>query len=325
VTDAADALLADGLQVEVVPEGRSDGSRHIDAVLKIRTGRKVLKFRAETKRTVSRATIGTFLLQHRTLSDDLVLVTEYVSPPLADELRRRHVQFIDTAGNAFLDRDGLFVFVSGRKPRQPSFVPRPTRAFRESGLKLVFALLAQPDLVKETFRKISAKTDVAVGTVHWVMKDLRDLGFVADLPDGRRLIDRMRLLTAWTEAYHRILRPKIVIGRFTATTRDWWSSDIREYGAVWGGEVAAARLTHILKPGIATIYVETSPHMLIVKFRLRPEPEGTVEIRKRFWRFHDQWEERGIAPPLLTYADLLGVGDWRSVQAARAIHDKYLT
>ena len=56
--------------------------------------------------------------------------------------------------------------------------------------------------------------------------------------------------------YAQILRPKINPRRFTATNPYWWKevTNIGDYYARWGGEVAAEKLTGYLKPATVTIY-----------------------------------------------------------------------
>jgi hypothetical protein len=319
---AADALTLQGVKAEVIALEKDSN----DATLKVRQGKRTFRFHLEAKSTVTRSTIGTFLFRHRRVPADLVLVTEYVAPSVADELRQNQIQFLDASGNAFLQRDGLYVFITGRKHRPRFPLGRPARAFQRSGLELIFALLCNPEMENQTFRAIASSTGVALGTVHWVIRDLRDLGFVFEVRGRRRLIDRQRLVTEWTEAYNRVLRPKLVLGRFRGSKPNWWSTaDIRRYGAVWGGEVAAAQLTHSIKPGAAGVYAPSLSHDLIVKNRLEPDPEGSVEIRRRFWKFDDEWNKQGVTPPLLTYADLIAAGDSRSVEAARIIHKRYLS
>lgn len=326
VKAAADVLSALDLKVETESYEASTGRSRSGATVVVRYDRRVARYNVEYKSTVTRATIGTLLFRHPIVPDDLLLITEHVTAPLADELRRHHIQFVDTAGNAYLQREGLLVFISGKKPMQKPGIESRSRAFQESGLKLIFALLTKPELVETTFRTISSTTGTAVGTVHWVMKDLRGLGFVAEVGRRRRLLDRERLIEEWTEAYARVLRPKLLLGRFSSSESDWWArASIQSYAGVWGGDVAAARLTHSLKAGTTTIYATTVPHRLVVDHRLKPDPQGRTEIRKRFWDFHDEWEEKGLAPPLLTYADLLAAGDSRSVKTARLIHERYLS
>ncbi len=93
---------------------------------------------------------------------------------------------------------------------------------------------------------------------------------------------------------------------------------------VFGGEVAADRLTGQLKPARVTLYVWGVPDDVILANRLRPDDQGTVEILEAFWRpIEDGAAARQTAPPLLVYADLMATGDPRNLEVARLIRERH--
>src|SRR6266849_10670862 len=51
-----------------------------------------------------------------------LLVTSFVPPALAEQLQERRIEFLDAAGNAYLDRP-IYLFVFGKKPKRKSFRP----------------------------------------------------------------------------------------------------------------------------------------------------------------------------------------------------------
>ena len=228
--------------------------------------------------------VGSVTLTSTAWGNDRLLITDYVTPPLADELRRRQVQFIDAAGNAFLSRPGLFVFVTGRRARKSHTPPRTLRVFRPSGLKIIFALLSVPDLFAAPQRAIAAAAGVSLGSVALVLEGLTELGFVAEILGTRRVVSREQLLQQWTEAYARVLEPSLELGRFSAASPGWWrNADLTTYGAQWGGETAAALLHRYLVPQRSMIYTDTIPVRMLSKHRLRADPHGQVSLRRRFW------------------------------------------
>jgi hypothetical protein len=88
-----------------------------------------------------------------------------------------------------------------------------------------------------------------------------------------------------------------------------------------------AKLTGYLIPQTCTLYTHEDPKALILRYRLRPDPTGTVEILKAFW---DPALPQGPVPhedvvhPLLVEADLKAIDDPRTNETARLIHDKFL-
>jgi hypothetical protein len=257
--------------------------------------------------------------------DGTLLVADYVNPRLAETLREHAIQFVDTAGNAHLARGPLLVFIKGQRPTEPvGATGREVkgRPFQATGLQVLFALLCRPDLVNQPYREIAARANVAHGTVGWVMPELRRLGHLVEVGGKRRLANAERLLTRWVEAYAETLRPRLLLGRYAAERLELPPGfDAPRYGLLLGGEPAAARMTRHLRPGTATFYGKRPETRLLIDLRLHPDPEGNVDIRRRFWDFDDAGD---LVPPLLVYADLLAIGDARCVEAAREVHERHI-
>ncbi len=318
--DAALARLAAwGLAPEIVALEPTLGRGRADALLRIRHGGQEVLYAAEIKRGLRPAILGAALMQIERLGDTALLVADYITPPLAQELKTRGVAFIDAAGNAYLNRPPLFIWVKGEKPLTRLETPRETgRAFRPSGLRVLFALLCEPALADRPYREIAKRAGVAHGTVGWVMAEMPKIGYVAVVGGKRRLTQPERLLQQWVDAHARTLRPKLLLGRYRAETLDWWATlDPLHYGLVLGGEAAAARLTKILRPGTLTFYGPKAEPRLLLDQRLKPDPIGNVEFLKRFWAFENDPPE--LTPAVLIYADLLATGDARCLEAAKQL------
>jgi len=257
-----------------------------------------------------------------------LLVAPYMGPELAGKCQELGLAFLDAAGNAFLVEEGLFVLVTGQKPDMTRFrVEKPMRAFDRTGLRVVFALLVDPPLLQAPYREIAKAAGVALGTVGWILSDLRDHGFLVEDQQGkRRWIDRERALQAWTTNFPLRLRERLHGRRFAAKDGDWWKAAQPEaFGGCWGGEVAANKLTGELLPKTINLYLPEDRSAFLAKHRLRADPRGPIEVLDAFWKIPPAQETpEGIAPPLLVYADLLTIGDPRTLEQARIIHDRYL-
>jgi hypothetical protein len=142
---------------------------------------------------------------------------------------------------------------------------------------------------------------------------------------GRRLIHKEKLLARWATAYPEQLRPKKLLGTFKAANADWWKeTELPDPDTYWGGEVAAAKLTQHLKPQTATIYTPELKALFewLIKNRIRQDPDGNIEILRKFWKFEPDWEYPTLTHPVLIYADLLATADARNIETARIIYDK---
>lgn len=321
---ALQRLEAYGLTAQIERREVQLPKARADALVRIGYGDREATYAVELKRGLRPHGLGAVLHQLERLGDHGLLVADHVTPPVAEELRARKIAFVDAAGNAFLDQPPLFVWVKGEKPRAAAGGAQPMgRAFQASGLQVLFALICHPEWAELPYREIAQRANVAHGTVGWVMAELPKLGFMTALRGKRRLMQRERLLQQWAEFYPRVLRGRLLLGRYQAESLAWWDTiDPGRYGAVLGGEPAGGRITHYLRPGAATFYAERIDPRLLVDLRLRTDVNGNVEIYKRFWTFDGDLP--GLAPTPLVYADLMATGDGRCIETAKMIYDEHL-
>jgi len=297
-----------------------------NGLARIQHENKYWDFTIEAKKRITRATAAIEKVRQAEYTEDCILVTEYVTPPLADLMKEMGLFFMDWAGNAYINKPPIYVFVKGNKLAEELKPAQIKRLFKTTGLRVVFALLDAPGRVNLPYRQIAGMTDVALGTVDWIFRDLREMGFLVDMGGRkRRMTNLLTLQKRWVEAYPDQLRPKLGIEKFKADHPDWWQDiDIANYNACWGGEVAAAKVTRRLKPEKVIIYAPEPPGKLIIEKKLRKTLAGNIEILKPFWKFDHQLMNEGIAPPLLVYADLMATGDDRNMETAGIIYDRYL-
>lgn len=312
------------------------GSRTVDINLELQP--HGITYRVELKRWVQQLNVGSIAAQLRRISAPVLLVADYVNPNMADRLRGAGVQFIDAAGNAYLKEKSLYIFIKGnRAPPQSSQPRRTTRAFNVSGLRVIFSFLLQPELVAATYRKIAEAGEVSLGTIGWVLGDLKELGYVEELgKENARVLEKpMDLLDRWVEAYPEKLLPELELGFFqTQFQLPWKEMDPAKFGGCWGGEVGASILDAYLSPAQGTLYLPKDRlKALIMEYRLRkadrrlPMTSDTIRIREKFW--HDDHgdvdqgtKHSSAAPDVLVYADLLASGDPRNLETAERLYDR---
>jgi len=259
--------------------------------------------------------------------EQILIVADYINPILAERLKTENIWFVDTAGNAYIKLVPLFIYIKGNKPIEKPAARTLGRAFQPTGLKVIYAFLCNPELVNASYREIAKGSEVALGTVGWVMTDLTQLGNIVDMGHrGRRLKEKKKLLDRWVTAYSEKLRPKLKIGKYKAPDPDWWQkTDLHNQQAYWGGEVAADQLTHYLKPEIITIYVMKKwVGELTIMNKLRKDPNGDIEILNTFWNVDNEFNRKEIVNPILVYADLMATNDPRNIETAKIIYEQEL-
>jgi hypothetical protein len=305
-----------------------------DATIEINVEGKLHEYLVEIKRIDRFAAIGQIKNQLDRFQRPGLLVAPRITTETADKCRELDVQFIDANGNAYLHAPGLYVLVIGQRTKANDDLAgvaiNAPRGGTATALRVVFALLCRPRLVNAPYREINQAAGVALGAVGWVFFDLNARGHTTggQKKGDRRILERKRLIDEWVTNFPIKLRPKLNTRRFHATDPDWWRKvDIAKYGAQWGGEVAADKLTNHLRPNIQTIYMQPEGmnqnlQKIVVENKLRAAKDGEIEILEAFWDFPPDQAMPDMVPPLLIYADLLATMDPRNFEVARMIYEK---
>jgi hypothetical protein len=300
--------------------------RHADFLLRMVMHGKETRFYVEVKANVTKTDKLLVMMRKGGFEHPFLLVAKYINGQMAEQLKQDGIEFIDTAGNTFINQPPLYIFIKGNRPPDIAKHIPAKRAFKPAGLRTIYALLCNPGLENKTYREIAAVTDVALGTVDWIIKELKELGYLLDMGKrGNRLIQKEKLLQRWVTAYPEQLRPKLTLGRFKGEYGWWQQETLDPLKAQWGGEVAAAKLTQYLQPQIITIY--TTPqqlNQLLIGNRLKRDQTGDVEILERFWKTAEPRTYKDVVHPILIYADLLATGNERNIETARIIYEQYI-
>jgi hypothetical protein len=318
-----------GLVAVIEREKLTLGRTRADALVRLGYGQPPeALYTVEVKRWLTPGNLGAVATRLKALGPGGLLITDYATPGVAERLKALDIPFADTAGNAYLRGPNFLVWVTGNRLPETDRPPHAGRAWQPAGLKLVFALLCNPDWITLGYRALAARAGVANGTVGWVMRELAEQGFVAKprrRAIARRLYNRRRLLDRWVEVYTGTFRQATLLKRYRADNPDWWKAlDNARHDALLGGEPAAAIVTGYLRPGVVTVYARPPQFRFILEHRLREAPDGEVEVRQRFWPFDHEWEFPNLVPPVLIYADLLATGDARCIETAQRVYEGHL-
>jgi hypothetical protein len=313
---ALERLSEYGLRSEVLALEHADPgeTRRLDAVLRLtaRSG-ATRTYGTEVKKRLTPELATSITLPTRL---PVLLVSTHISEPVAERLRARGIDYLDTAGNAHLAWDDVLVDVRGRRnpaiPRSRTS-PRAAGAFGRSGLRVVFVLLSWPDMASRPFRVLAEASGASLGTVKAVIDELTGAGYFYSGAEGRRMARGGELLDRWSEAYSITLHASLALGEFSVDDLSWWpdsETEMRSMGIQVGGEAGAGLIDSHLRPASLTLYAEQLPGRFIGRHRLaRAEGGGNVHLRQRFWRVPEQ--ESWLVPSPLIYADLLASGDPR--------------
>lgn len=305
-----------GLNATVLPQPSAGHGRHVRIAT---VDGRFIELPYQVKPTIDRRDqLSTFKSHH----DGALLLTNSLSRTMADYCRELNIQFVDQAGNCFLQQPGLFVFVSGAKNNTGAKLAE-VRGLTPAALRVMFAVLTLPAILNDTVRRIAEVAGISHGAAGTALITLEESGFFVSTRAGRRtLATPERWLDAWTEGYLGRIRPKLEKHTMSApgglsAAIDHVIPQMRQLAL--GGEAAAAARNMGLKPGALTLYLDLRDahvmRQLVQELKLRRDPNGQVELLNFFWNTQEL-DSFPTVPDALIYADLVGTGDTRTMEIA---------
>ncbi len=251
-----------------------------------------------------------------------ILLAPYVSPGIGRYLAEHGGNFLDEVGNCHLVLDDRYVAaVEGR--RAP---PRPASGlgFRVAGYRVIFALLAQPGLLRGTVREIAGVAGVGKTTAAMTLQRLRRELVIAPDRRGHRMLQRSELMDRWLIAYQDVVRPHLFVGSFQVSERDPQALERRieelleRQGIAWcwGGGAALHRISGFYRGEATVLHLPDPPVDLPRMLRALPAKEGPLTVLRLPGPVAAQGREAHTAHPLLVYSELMTQGDPRGREAA---------
>lgn len=242
-----------------------------------------------------------------------MIIAGYITPFVKMQLKENGINWLDAAGNCFIRCQDLFFFIEGQKVT-PLREKKAGKLWTATGLKYIWAILQNPDLINRNFRDQAETADVALGRIGHFIMELKQESWLAKGKEGWILERQKDLENKWTELYPRILKPKLLIGNFRFIKG---APKTLPEAMVWGGETAAEIYTNFLHPEITTIYTWKDRETTMKTLHLIPDPTGKVLLYEAFWK--QPPEDAGLAPAKIVFADLMGTGDSRNIETAERL------
>lgn len=258
--------------------------------------------------------------------NSFVVMADRIPNDIKEELKNHEIAYLDLAGNCFIKTDLMYVLIEGRKGEKPSKL-NSNRIYSVSGLKVLFTLLTEYDLITKSQREIAMQTASSLGTINLIINGLKQSGYLLESESSKLYWNNQsELIEKWLILFQDTLRTKLDLGTFRLAKmepyNDWRTLPLESETALWGGEPASALLTDYLEPELLTIYTEDSPKDLIKKYHLIPDSQGKVSVYKKFWSTRSIKNQKTVHP-LLVYADLIATGNSRCLEVASILSAKY--
>jgi len=316
-----------GIEIkEVAPSAhRGKSHRQPDTAVRMETTGKRFFFWVEVKNELRQLHLAHLIDSLGHDAENWMLICQYLSKSNRAQLKKENINYLDASGNCHIRKGTLFLFINDQKvsaQRQAN----TSKLWKPAGVRLVFAVLLNPELLNQPYRIIASQSKLGLGTVGALLQELVKEKYFTGYNDTYRIENREALLNRWTETFHTVLRPKLVQGRFRfATPKDrehWQQKNL--YQIFWGGEPAGALLTKYLHPEKFAVYSEMPKTEVMKQLHLVPDNHGEVELLKPFWNTEQtQKEFPNTVPPLLAYAELNASLDSRNRDTAERIKKQY--
>lgn len=253
----------------------------------------------------------------RATDKPLILMTQYTSAEIIDKLYDENINVAESSGNCKISANSLHIMISGQKSSPTK--QTKGKAFNESGLKLIFYFLLNDENINKTYRQISVETGFSLGTIKNVIEELTNEQYVITTPKGRFLNNKMKLIDVWQTHYNQNLKPKLLLKELEFTNienmKKWEDIPLPD-GTCWGGEGGAYIADHYLTPKQFDIYTDEPTIKLVMTNKMYFKEDGSIKVYKKFWKNNT---DNRIAPQIILYADLMGSGNSRCIEAAQRL------
>lgn len=257
-----------------------------------------------------------------------IVFAPHVGAPLGDAFEASGLDFIDRQGNCHVRVDLRYLArVQGRAAPKP---PPRQKELRAPGYQVMFALLADPELLGAVQREIAT----AAGTSRQPVADLL-ARFVAE-----GLVERARGRHAWLRApdadlldrfvagYRATLRPRLVVGRYRLPVaapedvEDWVEEQL---GIVrYGGTAAAHRLAGEYRGPLTVAHLGPPIQATRDYLAAVPDPDGELVWMRDIGEASARGVTTDTVHPVLVYAELMSDPDPRACDAARDLRERWL-
>jgi len=251
---------------------------------------------------------------------DKLIITNYVNPVISDEMKNSNINFLDAHGNCHIRAGEFFFYVKGMKNLN-SQLEIPKKDYNITDIKLIFSLLANPELLNGSQRKMSSLSSIPLGSVGKILKKLQGQNFLVSYTKGYMIKNKRELFQKWCISYEDVFKPKMFLGNFHGKIDTGTNID-----SVWGGEPAAYLLKKIIKPEILTVYIKKEKlNKFLLSNRLVKDADGKIEIYDSSWLNNEVYDEmRRTIHPFIIYADLMSTGNQRAIETAKIIYGDFI-
>ncbi|MFK7797496.1 MAG: type IV toxin-antitoxin system AbiEi family antitoxin [Aureispira sp.] len=311
------------LNLQVHPMLHSAHQENYDGQLKLTINSLEEFFFFDVKKRLSLSNLP-YLDKYMNRKNNALLIGDYISKPLRKSLKEKQISYLDTSGNTFItNHNGLLIYAE-TNTSTPALAPKTGNAFSKTGLKVIFQLLIDENILHQPYRNIAAYAHVSLDSVSRILKELKREGYVIQINNKQlKLQHKERLIQEWVPLFNRILRPKLKQQSFRSKDFNRLKKHAHKANIWIGGELAGELLSNYLIAERATFYTNLSFIKAAKQLQLIPSTKSvdSVTLIEKFWQSECTTP---TVPSILVYADLLNNPTPRNLETAQIIYNSYV-
>lgn len=307
------------------------GHRRLDGLLVLRTPEGVQELPVELKRTfLTYAAVDGVLAQMKAArARPWILFAPYIPRPLGRYLAEHDANYVDLAGNHRLVLGQRYAaHVEGRTEQRAA---EARRGLRVPGYQVLFTILAAPDLLNGTVRRLADAAGTGKTAAAETLRRLQDENLIGEARGRRFLLEAKVVLERWIAGYATHVRPRLLLGTYHTQERDPAAlerhiEEVLGQGARWGfgGGAAAHRIGGPYRGERTVVHLEQAPIDLPKRLHAQRADGGPLVLVRTPGRVAYDGVEPRTMHPLLVYTELLAAGEPRAREAATEIWHRHL-
>ncbi len=303
-------------------------NRVSDTLLVLKTSAGTHKFLMQQLKSHVGREMASHVASNHKGSPSVIVLAPHIGAGVAATLIQAGIHYLDASGNCHIAVPPFFVHVAGKTAESKRATPAGVRG---PGFQVLFAYLAQPELLDAPIRTVADVAGVSRQPVSAINHRLRDEKYILASKAHTRWHPRRRedALALWLQGYQTTVRSSLVAGSYRTRDQDPGALEKRILDALskdqfrWGGSAAGFRLTGHYRGERTVVHVKDGAQGLAERVRGLPDPHGNLLVMQAFGAIN--WDpERETVHPLLVYSEMLSDGSERALEAAQELRERYL-
>ena len=154
-------MLLTGVVIRELELNAKEAGRDYDGVIEICTAKNRVSFVVEIKNELRNNRYFATIQKKHKAGENYLLVGQYIPKPLKQELKNANHNYLDAAGNCFIQTPELFIYINDQQVTATR-LPAEGKLWKTAGLKFLFAILQQPEILNFPYRRIADEAGVSL-------------------------------------------------------------------------------------------------------------------------------------------------------------------